>query len=159
MGTSGRCKNHAFRAVRRWRRAGSDPYGHTAALQKPRVARGTAVAAGRIRPSINYGQPAALQKPCVPCSMAVAAGGVRPLWTPRGTARTLRFAQHGGGSGQGPTLMGTHGGPDQLTLCQTGHEASKGGGISASEAIPAPKKSAQKNPRKKSAHEIRQQIC
>ena len=81
-------KNDAFRAVRWWRRAESDPYGHPAALQKPRVARGTAVAAGRIRPSINYGQPAALQKPRVPCSTAVAAGGVRPLWTPRGTAKT-----------------------------------------------------------------------
>ena len=79
MGTPRHCTNNAFRAVRQWRRAGSDPHGHTAALQKPRVARSMAVAAGRIRPSINYGQPAALQKPRVPCSTVAAAGGVRPL--------------------------------------------------------------------------------
>ena len=60
--------------------------------------------AGGVRPFKAYGHLGALQKPRISRSTAVAAGGVRPLWTHRGTAKTTRCAQYGGGGGQDPTL-------------------------------------------------------
>ena len=60
--------------------------------------------AGGVRPFKAYGHLGALQKPRISRSTAVAAGGVRPLWTHRGTAKTTRCARYGGGGGQDPTL-------------------------------------------------------
>ena len=60
--------------------------------------------AGGVRPFEAYGHLGALQKPRISRSTAVAAGGVRPLWTHRGTAKTTRCARYGGGGGQDPTL-------------------------------------------------------
>ena len=104
------CKKHALRGVQQWRRAGSDAYGHRAALHKPRVSCGTAVGWAGSDPyehpaalqktirfvrygsgvggSNPYEHPAALQKTGVSRSTAVALGGVQPLWACRGLQKS-----------------------------------------------------------------------